>query len=213
MNRNKKLMVALSMCLVAIISIGVTYALLGVRTDEVVNKFNVAGDDAFDAELNEDKFTDDEKKNAEKVLPGTEISKNPTIKNISKENIDGWVAMRMVLRKGDTTKTLSADDLALLNRVLEIQINYTDWERKEGGNTDPFKEKEIFYYKNKLSKDQSTSPLFEKVVISKDATTEDLQKIREEFKGFDIVLMGAAAQYTDGSTLDSVKTSLDELLK
>lgn len=87
----------------------------------------------------------------EEVIPGCVITKRPSVVNDS----DVGVYVRMAVKFTQS----AAEDFCL---PLEIHDN---WERKSDG---------YYYYKTILAPNQSTAPLFEKLVIKKDLVKDDL---------------------------------------
>ena len=214
-NRGRRRMtIILTVCFVAVLAIGGTLAWLTTTTDQKDNAFNVATADGEDpdmkAELTEPNWKPED---AGALRPGQSIAKDPTITNASKLEIPEWVGIKLIFTKGDGTTELTSAEMDVLNDVISY-TPHANWMRKNVSLAP--ESQEIFYYKTKLDKDESTDPLFSIVDIKTSAENEKLRIIKDEWNGFKIIVKGAAVQgdMPGGPTTNAlVRDELDGLLQ
>ncbi len=211
----KRLNVGLSLALVAVLVIGVTLALLSTRTDELVNNFQIVGD--LDVSIKET-FDEDEGAN---MVPGVSVDKKPWMTNDS--DMDVYVAMQVLLVAGngdpyDPQDIL--DDTQYAKLMSMIAIRYDDtvtttnyntgtgkWAYADTVLTDS-KNETIFVYETTLKPGDDTEVLFNEVEILKGA---DVEWIRDELDGFQIILRGAGVQADGMSDLTEAAAALVDL--
>lgn len=205
MKKKSVLAVVLSLCLVAVVAIGATLALLSDKTNTVTNRFTVS-QKGIDIDLKEPAwdgidFGAVEAENpddpalginlAEDIVPGREIPKDPTVKNTG--NHDAWVAIELEYLKEGAAAAFA--DIAV---QADINFDTINWTEKTGSN------KTVFYYNVPLAVDAETkTALFDTVTIN-----EEL----EEVFAFDIKITAYAVQAEGVADLAAAQTQLDALI-
>ena len=191
MKKKSVLAVVLSLCLVAVVAIGATLALLSDKTNTVTNRFTVS-QKGIDIDLKEPAwdgidFGAAEAENpddpalginlAADIVPGREIPKDPTVKNTG--NHDAWVAIELeYLKEG------AAAAFADIAAQADINFDATNWTEKAGSN-------------------KTQTALFDTVTIN-----EEL----EEVFAFDIKITAYAVQAEGVADLAAAQTELDALI-
>ena len=188
MGMKKRVAVILSMVsLLAICSVG---TLAWFKTsDSITNKFMVAdsngnGTSEFKIEIWETDILNPDVKDYdgieyENILPGSVLKKNPTVENTG--DFDQWV--RVLVTFDEYTKLKEA---CIRNGLSEdlcewLDINSALWDK--GSSTYAEEDDTMtyaYYYKNKLSKDQ-TAVLFNEVTIPESFGIEDMQFANRDF--------------------------------
>ena len=201
MKRTKATKVVLSLCLVAVLAIGGTWAYLSSITDKVTNVFTFQSN--ISAELDEPTWDEE---NAKNLTPGAEVPKDPQITNTS--DIEEYVAIKLTFQKGNGT-TMSEEEMTRFLSLVTIKhgpdadsledgINTTDWTlvKSEEAN----KPVQTWYYTggvngNGLVKpDEVTNQIFDYVIINADMSNEDFELLNTTLAGFNIYVEGAAVQ-------------------
>ncbi|MCH5325408.1 MAG: hypothetical protein J1E39_09340 [Eubacterium sp.] len=158
------------------------------------------------------KYGDEE---AQNMVPGRVAPKDPFISNIGVT--DEWIAAKITFVYAEGTpnagQQLSDSDYILLCDIIDIDYDAdkasgNSWVRPEGESA-ALKEQIFFYNKivkgnNELSNTKvsdKTAPIFTKVTVSKDATTEQI-KYFEDLGGFAIWIEGYAVQSEQFDTFD-----------
>lgn len=179
MNRNKLFVLAVAVCLIAILSFS-SLAWFNAK-DSVTNEFHVAdsnmdadklfsvtmmegvdvnGDGVFNP--NDGDYTEFEGVTYEKILPGSQLSKRPQAKNtgsydqfirvnVTVNNYGTWAA---ILENGDTVESLWLDTLDTAN-----------WVRYYDGQVDGDTITYTYYYQGTLAPAAVTPKLFTEVEI------------------------------------------------
>lgn len=190
MSKKKVMVVALVVCLIAILSMG-TLAWFN-YTDSVTNEFKVAtdsegnpdfsldiwetendGDDTVDADGDGDPIISQEGNVYEDILPGDELAKDPTVENTG--YYDQWVRAMVTFDNYATIKAacervgISAD----LRTWLNVNETETLWiateETYEASGSITY----VYYYNDKLAAgDEAT--LFTTVSIPEEFEQEDM---------------------------------------
>lgn len=181
MKQSKRMKVILSICLVAVLAIGGTWAYLSTQTQKLTNVFTFQ--ENITADLTEPGWTGgtDENDNgipdaAENMVPGSEVSKDPQITNTS--NIDEYVAIKLTFQDG-SGNTLSQADMTKLMGLITIQsgttstYNVADWTlavTSEAG-----KSEQTWYYNTLLTHTTNnlTSAIFDSILINEDISSAD----------------------------------------
>lgn len=109
----------------------------------------------------------------ETLTPGMEFAKNPTVK--CTEGADCFVRVYCEFSNSN------ADLFSTLD------INTTDWVKESDG---------FYYYKNKLSAGESTTPLFTKVKINDDATDKAINALND----LDLIVYSESVQAMNAET-------------
>lgn len=195
MSKKKVLVVALVICLIAILSVG-TLAWFN-YTDDITNKFMVAtdedgepdfsleiwetendGDDTVDADANEENPNGDgdptktwEGNTYEEILPGSVLDKDPTVENTGV--YDQWLRVMVTFDNYDVIKAdcekynLSTD----LRTWLDISDDFTadDAATIETADTVTY----VFYYNERLAEGE-TATLFTEVTIPGEFGIDDM---------------------------------------
>ncbi|MDL2258823.1 SipW-dependent-type signal peptide-containing protein [Eubacteriales bacterium OttesenSCG-928-K08] len=147
----KKLRIALAISLVAVLIVGATWAYLSDVTQKKKNVFTFSS--GLTAELYEPEWDGEDengqttpadnpdlgKNKADDILPGAVLPKNPYIINTC--NVDEFVAMKVTFRHAKDGFELTEDQMELLNQMMSLDIDSTNWFLYKGGENSP-----IFYY-------------------------------------------------------------------
>lgn len=208
MSKKKVFVVALAICLLAILSM-TTLAWFSAE-DSIENKFYFAdsdddGDTDFSVDVKETGDAEDDGLVFEEILPGDTYDKDPTIVNTSSsDRYSQYIRATLTLK--DPTGALKAalddsrigggDVLDLLDEMFQTVDQVNTWELAgtEGvgyGYDDQAKEFYwIFYYKDILDKGESVT-LFEEVTIPTGLTVEDASAMQS---AFDVAVKAEAVQ-------------------
>ena len=157
------LIAALSVTLVLVISAGLTLAWLFNRTEDAVNVFTFA--DNIRAELDEPSWDPIE---GENLVPGAEIAKDPQITNTSKNGVNEYAAIKITFQRGDGT-TLTEEETERLLSLITIDWS-SNWTLIDGAANSP---EQIYRFNEALSPNVTSDPLFYKVTINDDVSSED----------------------------------------
>lgn len=219
-----------SIAIIAVLTIGITLALLSATTDTKVNAFSSNKD--IDIALRESKwdgydFNDTNPGNgttakedheddmtlgvnmAKNYLPGQIIPKNPKVSNTgAQDGVDAYVAIRVryysVAENGEKTQ-MTCD--AFKAAYLEESINFSnEWAEIQTSSDD--QKDQVFLYGTAdkgtvLAKDGKTNALFDEVKLSTELTPDETGKL----PGFAIEVQAFAIQ-SDNVT-DVTTTMLD----
>lgn len=218
-----------SIAIIAVLTIGITLALLSATTDTKVNAFS--SNKNIDIALRESKwdgydFNDTNPGNgttakdesdmtlgvnqAKNYVPGQEIPKNPTVKNTgdTTNGVDAYVAIRVryysVAENGEKTQ-MTCD--AFKAAYLEESINFNNkWIEIQTSTDD--QNDQVFLYGTEeegtvLTKEEKTNALFDEVKLSTELTPDETGKL----PGFAIEVQAFAIQ-SDNVT-DVTTTMLD----
>jgi hypothetical protein len=205
--KDKKRFAVLSLLLALVVAAGLTAAYLFTKTEPLTNEFTFA--ENIDAKLTEPGWTDGDPdsddpndwpgwKQAQNLVPGKVVPKDPQITNTSENGVSEWVAIRLVFTDGDSVPLSGTDDAAdryigKLLSLIEIDWNTADWQLADPAMAD--KVTQVWAYKYELVPDETTPPLFNTVTIKDSVTPAELAWLRDHLGGFNIVLQGAAVQY------------------
>lgn len=211
--KEKLPIVLLAVVLVAAVGIGMTLALLSVRTNTVNNEFMVLGSSDLNAIIVEDNWDPDE---ALTVIPNQKVLKDPAIKNTNETGgLDEYVAMKITLTDGQKN-VLAGDDYTKLAGLLDIQFDSgvegtnlsSKWTLKSAAGNGA-----IYVYNSTLKPGETTEEIFKSVTLKKQASTDQLDWIKNDLKGFEIVVEGAAVQADEITALDAEKELVSLLSK
>lgn len=200
MKKRKIMSISIAICLIAILACG-TLAYF-TDTESVTNKFYTATYDPTDptpptpdelfsitvTETGAATYTDASGnelygKQYEDILPGDELSKDPTITNTGK--YDAYVRLSVKVTDVAAWEAAGITDLT----TLFVNVN-SDWECKET-NKDTVNDTVtyVYYLKEKLEP-EGTSTLFEGVKIPNELDVNDMVALET----FDIIITGDAIQ-------------------
>ena len=164
-NNKKRLTIALSIALVLAIALGGTLAYLFAQTNIESNVFTFA--ENVKGLLTEPKWDPEE---AEDLVPGMIIDKDPQITNISNNGVDVYTSIKLVFTDG-AGETLSEADMTKLMGLIEI--NYSSaWTIADADYEDM--PEQIWLYNSILAPAYTSTPLFTTVTIKYDVTPEEL---------------------------------------
>ncbi len=164
--KRKALIIVLSLVLVAAVAVGGTLAYLSSLTNEEENVFTFA--DNVSADLDEPSWNP---KDAEDLVPGKEIPKDPMLTNTSSNKVDEYGAIKVSFVDGAGVLLKEADMTKLLG-LITIDWNTDDWTIADAEMTD--KTVQVWYYNDILAPAYQTTPLFETVTINQDITPDEL---------------------------------------
>ena len=181
-NKKIKKLVLLVVAIITIVGLGGLFAYLS-DTDQKTNVFTVG---KIDIELTETNWNPS---NAQNVLPGQPIPKNPTINNIGRNS--AYVYIKVV----NPIVQLTSGEGVLFNYTINSGWTQLDQQEKCGYRAT------TYYYNIALYASNSTNALFDNVTIN-DFTGE----VGEE-QILDIYAYGIQSTYLeDGSTIQSIFT-------
>lgn len=183
----KRSLTILSIVLVALLAVGVTFAYLTATTGTKTNTFTLG--DNIDIELTEPAWDADGggKDLSQNFVPGRNIPKDPKVTNTKDKDV--WVAIKLEY-EGDANSFEAIDAFAY------IDFN-SNWEAKDTSKT-------VFYYNAILAPSATTSDLFTRVLIDSD-------KAHSQLKSFNIKVTAYAVQ-AEGVTAAEAKGLLDDLM-
>ena len=207
MKKKGILAVALSLCLVAVVAIGATLALLSDTTEEKVNHFTVSTK-GIEIELRElhwdnDPFTGEATLPSEaqatlgtvlaqNIVPLRNIPKDPTVKNVCDH--DAWVAIKLEYKKNGNAATYAdiADQVDFDVNAPVIDPETAGWIAKDDARG-------VYYYNATLAAGATTAQaLFDQVSI------KDVESVYP----FDIIVTAYAVQAEGVDTFDEAKIIL-----
>ncbi|MCL1797181.1 MAG: hypothetical protein FWG24_02495 [Eggerthellaceae bacterium] len=169
--KKKRLVITLSVVLVALVALGATLAYLSAMTDQKENAFSFA--ENIKGKIDEPNWKPEE---AENLTPGKEVAKDPMITNVSDNGVDEYAAIRLNFTDGHGA--LLSDDpgdanyVGRLLRLLDISWNTADWELADVAMDG--KVEQVWVYKEMLAAGEVSTPLFNSVTIKPAFTTADL---------------------------------------
>jgi len=175
--KKRNLTIVLSLLLVAAIAVGATLAYLFSKTEIEENTFTFA--ENVRGSLSEPSWDPED---AEELVPGAEIPKDPMITNISNNGVDEYASIKLVFVDG-ADAPLSAADMTKLMTLIAIDWNNTDWTISDAAMTD--KTEQIWYYNGKLAPAFTTAPLFSKITILDTVTPDELEWLAGKFNHVD----------------------------
>ena len=168
MNKKKVLVLAVSVCLVAILAIGGTLAYF-TDTDEETNTFTVGN---VDITLTEPNWEGSGSQDAPEVYPGEPLAKDPTVQNTGKNPC--FVRI----------KVTGLDCLAPAGNI----TYRTDYVTGKLGDNWKLHTDGYFYYNKVLEVGATTDALFDQIVIPTDLTNGDAKT------NFNVVVTAEAVQ-------------------
>ena len=178
MNKRKILLLAAALVMVAVLGIGGTLAYF-TDDEHAKNTFTVGN---VDIDLDEPKWEETGKVEAEDVYPGEALAKDPTITNVGanpcfvRVAVSGWDALI---------------NAGLSDCNIYYRTDYVDG--KLGDNwvlhTDGY-----FYYTKILAKDEVTDALFDQIVMPTDLVNEDIELDPQPVYNLDVYAYAVQAQ-------------------
>lgn len=236
MKKKNILMIALSLCLVAIIAVGGTLAYFTDTTDSKVNTFTTGMvdieivDETPNGPVDKDnpdgpQMVTGSKDNAtgditySEVMPGDVISKTVGV-TVNEESQEAWVAIKVdVTATPGPDSNLSIEDAqdAVWARIRE-QVKPDLWEEVEG--EDEANSSSVFYFKTSVNPvkyneqtetyepEDVTKVLFDRLNIPGDTWGNDFASIR-----FTIDVQAFAVQAANVDTYDAAKAQIQTLIE
>lgn len=145
---------------------------------------------------------------AENVAPNAVIPKDPQIKNTGENSAYVYLKVTVPVRK---VKVASSDGTLLSEEatdtpLFKYTVNSEDWteitsasEEIKNDSNEVIEETHVYYYKEKLEKNQTTSPLFENVTFANivDEPVEPLGKYVVQVDAYAI-----QSENLDGATIE-----------
>lgn len=204
MNKKKILVLAVSVCLVAILAIGGTLAYF-TDDDKVENTFTMGGVEIDLFETDEDGEKEQSGLTYAGVVPGFDYDKDPTVENIG--SLDAWVRVNVTLNNysifAAAAKAHNVTDLATIFGGHDS----TKWTRanisvNEESDTVTYS----YYYNTVLAAGASTGPLFTTVTIPAAFTGDDLK----DLTGFKITVTADAIQKDPFTTAADAFAAFDD---
>ena len=199
MNKKKVFVIALAVCLIAILSAG-TLAWFN-ASDDITNKFLIADSDGdgtpdFSVEVWENENDGDDTADADgdgdnkithagneyaNIAPGDELAKNPTVENTG--DYDQWIRVFVTFDEWSTikaacerTQLASGSDLRAWLNILPGWTAGDDAETVIANNQITY----VYYLNNKLVKDD-TATLFTTITIPAAFEQEDMRFVSGDF--------------------------------
>lgn len=176
---------------------------------QAVNHLKFIGDKGMNAVLVEPSWNP---QNAIRVIPGTVISKDPMVQNVSEADIDELVALQCKFvytslhpDKSRAGKALSAQDMEKVLKVYEIDYNSDSLSQKEWVRFDKEKKTDPvqhFYYTRTLRRNlpkagDFTAPLFTRIMVAPTVNSKEQDAVKM-IGGFEIQITGQVLQQMDG---------------
>ena len=211
MKKRNLLLTVLALSLVAVISIGVTLAVLTDKTDPAVNHFTMT-QNGIQIALREPTWDNENfpgeaspgieeaklgQTLAQDFLPLSQIPKDPTVKNTGGH--DAWVAITLEYTWDNEASVPMADRERVAFEALAEQVDFTvdasKWMVKDSTT------RAVYYYNTKLAAGEKTTPLF---------TTVSIKNV-EEIHNFDIIVKAFAVQ-GDNVSFEQAQETLDALI-
>lgn len=188
-------------------------------TSQVVNTFTVG---KVEIDLNETDVDEDgdTKKNEYKLIPGSELDKDPTL-TVIKGSEESYIRMILNVHNASAVKAVIANDRHELDSFVDLLggLNKTDWQLE--GITENTSDNIVSYefrYKNTVSgldaqgkplaEDVELTPLFTKLLVPGTLTTDELNALQEG--GFKIVVEGHAIQQLGFDNADEAWAAFKE---
>jgi len=175
LNQNKKrkkiLTIVLSLTLVAALAVGGTLAYLFSQTETKENVFTFA--DNIKGKLDEPKWNP---KDAEQLVPGKKIDKDPQLTNNSTNAVTEYGAIRLTFQDGKGVD-LSAADTATLLSLITIDWS-SKWTLIDGTATST---KQIYEFNNTIPQNVTTDPVFYSVTIKDTVTPAQLKWLAGDY--------------------------------
>ncbi|MDR2714253.1 MAG: hypothetical protein LBB42_01820 [Coriobacteriales bacterium] len=167
----KKKVVVLSVVLALLIAAGATLAYLSAMTEQKENAFSFA--ENIKGRLDEPNW---DPREAENLIPGYEVPKDPIITNVSNNGVDEFVAIRVNFTDGHgeplVDEATSDRWVGRLLRLIDIDWNTDDWQLVD---TDmDGKVEQIWVYKDQLAPSEVSTPLFNSVTVKPAFTAEEM---------------------------------------
>ena len=214
MKKRKVLITAIAVCLIAILACG-TLSYFTHTSNTVTNKFytystedfpdgpptsatQLFSIDVYETRLDDEgKIIQENGKNKkfyentyEKVLPGSQLHKDPTVENTGK--YDAWVRLNVTVTKADEW-TAAVTDFDL-DKIF-TNFNGTDWELSSAPTKKDNALTYVYYSKSPLAAGE-TSVLFNGMSIPTSLTAEDMIALAQ----FQITITGDAIQSDNNGT-------------
>lgn len=227
--RKRLVTVCLAALLVVTTVIGATLAYLTKVTDSKANHMTfVNGGDPnskLDAEIEEPEWNNNKDK-ALNMIPGSEVKKDPQVKNTSKlpadqkdkDIVSEWAAIKVTyeaIGSNNQAVPMTPTQIETLLKVMEIDYstNASSWVRDSrfAANANDV----VYYYNKEVKQNESTLPLFTTVKIKGVETDNDAINAIKAFapNGINITVKGAVVQYKYVSFTDAQSVLYTEINK
>ncbi|MBR2043703.1 MAG: SipW-dependent-type signal peptide-containing protein [Clostridia bacterium] len=190
MNKRKVLVIALAICLIAIISMG-TLAWFN-AADEVTNEFYIADSDNDGiADFKVDVWETDPETGAkdpdgvvtyEKIAPGDVLPKNPTVENLG--DYDQWIRVYVTFDEWSTIKAACQRQSISTDLRTWLDVDSSVWYADDAATTEANNSiTYVYYYRQKLTTDDAaqTVTLFNNVTIPGEFEQQDMQYVSGNF--------------------------------
>ena len=173
MNRRKLLVLALAVCLTAILAIGGTLAYF-TDQDSAINTFTMGEGVSIDLFEHDDDGKEVDARTYGGVLPGVTYAKDPTVRNDGAT--DAWIRVNVTLTNYDIFRAAAA-----LHGVTDLSVIFGGhdegkWTRAsitEDAAADSISYS--YYYNAAIAPEELTAPLFTDVTIPESFTGGDLE--------------------------------------
>ena len=179
MKMKKVLALVLALCLAMAIGVGATLAYLTAKTDTKVNTFTV-GNVAI--KLEELKWEESGKVEAESVYALEPLAKDPTVTNIG----ENPCFVRIKVEGLDCLKEKGAGDIIYRTDYQDGKLG-DNWVKHTDG---------YYYYTKVLAKTEATDALFDQIVIPADVTNEMAGSFNIEVTAYAVQAQGARPSFT-----------------
>lgn len=194
-----------AICIAGLLAVQGTLAFTVARSSTADNHFVFLAD-GLNAVLTETAWKES---NAEYIVPGSEIAKNPQIKNTC--GADEWSAIKVTFCYGPEAsgiripgEPMTESDLAKVLDAVTINWNTSDWIRFDdsaaGDSSLPTAVSQTFFYNSKLKaasfpavSASTTRALFTFVSVNEDNTQAQMMELKN-MGGFQIYIEGCVIQ-------------------
>jgi hypothetical protein len=219
--RGKGRIAVLALLLALVVAAGLTAAYLFSKTDPVTNEFTFA--ENIEADLTEPKWDEGDpndpdgdtrpgRDRARDLVPGARVPKDPQVTNTSANRVSEWVAIGLRFTDG-AGRALTDAEAARLLGLISIDWNTADWQLADSSATGAADSAaQAWAYRHEVAPGAATVPLFTQVVVNPTVTPADMDWLRDELGGINIVLQGAAVQYDAFADLAAAAPALLDVL-
>lgn len=192
--KKRSLIIALSLVLVAVISVGATLAYFTAQTDTVTNMFTLGN---ISATISEPKW---DATASHLLMPGDSYLKDPTI-TIGATSQPAWVFMKVTVTDAAALQaavTAVSPDTDLLGGIA-ANLMPASWTSMATPSVFGDVKTYIYGYTTTLSASQSTSPIFTEITLP--TSVDGSSTYTDLLTGFTITAQGFAVQAANVDTL------------